>query len=850
MTDEKRPYPDDQDVRPPRRRTRLRITESAVDLHGSIGPARTSMSAVAEQGRGAPSSTDTSRTRPRCSACTAHWNAAEPPPDPRRGRGSPSRMSACAPHSQRSRLVPGGRADDRQVLRDWWPPSPSRHPRPRISTPCSTCSARPPAARRKGARRHRPRARLRDVAVADARPGPHRRAGGRAALPDGRSGRPRCCRIAVGSADDAQRMDRDAVRRNKVARRPFQPRDAPRAPRCRARRRLVLASGLRAGRTAIVTHSPGLARAEERARALAAARGVGLQPLAALRRGAPLPRAGHHARGSSGSSCATTTARSPSSPRATGTRARRSSRRALVAPRAGHGQRGDRCASCAPRGAHDHAGAPRPAPVLPLAAPVRDPERRAGHLRRDRRRVPRAAPHASSARWRSAACTAARPATSQALSIAVLRERDRRGHRRAASMSARAGRILLRRQLSQLPRWLDQARYNGPPRPSAARWSRCRATTRRTRRSRATGASSPTRPTARSCRSRSSSARSRCCAPTSTAGTTALVSRVAPGRPQRAEPRLGLQPVDLRRRRAASTYETSAGNQNFAKRYGQIGVLLCDLHGAATATGIAEQAGGPALADSKSAYNPVISADGRASPTRRCATAARASSSQRPGRARASRRAGARRRRALRRRLRARAVGRRHARRATRAARARGATRRRDVRGRGARPRQRRRCSRAGPTAQRRPADGPSADGRSRPTGASSRSRRRPRASARARQPGPVPARPRSRHARCASRPAAGLPLDPVVAERRRRGRVHRRTRRPLARSRVWNAATGQDARSSAAPSARPARWPTGGPGTRRSRRRTRVAFASTATNLGAAARRPARDLRARPAPR
>ena len=29
-------------------RTRLRITESAVDLHGTLGPARTSVSAIAE----------------------------------------------------------------------------------------------------------------------------------------------------------------------------------------------------------------------------------------------------------------------------------------------------------------------------------------------------------------------------------------------------------------------------------------------------------------------------------------------------------------------------------------------------------------------------------------------------------------------------------------------------------------------------------------------------------------------------------------------------------------------------------------------------------------------------------
>jgi AcrR family transcriptional regulator len=47
MTDEKRPY------RKRRRaeleqRTRQRITESAVELHGTLGPSRTSLSAIAE----------------------------------------------------------------------------------------------------------------------------------------------------------------------------------------------------------------------------------------------------------------------------------------------------------------------------------------------------------------------------------------------------------------------------------------------------------------------------------------------------------------------------------------------------------------------------------------------------------------------------------------------------------------------------------------------------------------------------------------------------------------------------------------------------------------------------------
>lgn len=63
--------------------TRQRITESAVELHGTLGPARTSMSAVAALA-GVRRST-LYRHFPDESAlfdaCTAHWMAANPPPD-------------------------------------------------------------------------------------------------------------------------------------------------------------------------------------------------------------------------------------------------------------------------------------------------------------------------------------------------------------------------------------------------------------------------------------------------------------------------------------------------------------------------------------------------------------------------------------------------------------------------------------------------------------------------------------------------------------------------------------------------------------------------------------------------
>jgi AcrR family transcriptional regulator len=64
--------------------TRLRITEAAVDLHGSIGPARTTISGVAERAgvqratvyRHFPDEDALFR------ACSSHWMAQHPLPDP------------------------------------------------------------------------------------------------------------------------------------------------------------------------------------------------------------------------------------------------------------------------------------------------------------------------------------------------------------------------------------------------------------------------------------------------------------------------------------------------------------------------------------------------------------------------------------------------------------------------------------------------------------------------------------------------------------------------------------------------------------------------------------------------
>jgi len=83
MTDQKRTY------RKTRRaaleeQTRLRITESAVALHEELGPARTSISAIADRA-GVRRST-VYRHFPDdealFAACSSHYGAANPPPDP------------------------------------------------------------------------------------------------------------------------------------------------------------------------------------------------------------------------------------------------------------------------------------------------------------------------------------------------------------------------------------------------------------------------------------------------------------------------------------------------------------------------------------------------------------------------------------------------------------------------------------------------------------------------------------------------------------------------------------------------------------------------------------------------
>jgi AcrR family transcriptional regulator len=82
MSDQKRPYRMTARAEL-QERTRLRITESAVELHGTLGPSRTSMSAVAEHA-GVRRSTLYRHFPDEAAlfvACSGHWAAQHPVPD-------------------------------------------------------------------------------------------------------------------------------------------------------------------------------------------------------------------------------------------------------------------------------------------------------------------------------------------------------------------------------------------------------------------------------------------------------------------------------------------------------------------------------------------------------------------------------------------------------------------------------------------------------------------------------------------------------------------------------------------------------------------------------------------------
>ena len=83
MSDQKRPYVMQRRAEA-EEQTRLRITESAMALHEELGPAYTTVSAVAERA-GVRRSTVYRHFPDEAAlfdACSSHWRALHPPPDP------------------------------------------------------------------------------------------------------------------------------------------------------------------------------------------------------------------------------------------------------------------------------------------------------------------------------------------------------------------------------------------------------------------------------------------------------------------------------------------------------------------------------------------------------------------------------------------------------------------------------------------------------------------------------------------------------------------------------------------------------------------------------------------------
>lgn len=183
----------------------------------------------------------------------------------------------------------------------------------------------------------------------------------------------------------------------------------------------------------------------------------------------------------------------------------------------------------------------------------------------------------------------------------ALREYARRGVRNG-SFSRRQAAILLDRQLRQLPRWLGQTRYNGPPRTLPGARAELPA---------ADFANNPSITADGSAvvfdayRARIPEARA--------AGEIHVMRHtVADAALERLDTSTGTVSSYNATVAAGGTrvvYEQADGNFNFAKRYGQMNVLATDLGRGLPARNVSHD--GVGLRGSRTAYNPSVSADGR-----------------------------------------------------------------------------------------------------------------------------------------------------------------------------------------------------------------------------------------------
>ncbi len=191
--------------------------------------------------------------------------------------------------------------------------------------------------------------------------------------------------------------------------------------------------------------------------------------------------------------------------------------------------------------------------------------------------------------------------TSAADTLRAMEERAVKGQ----AMPAAQGERLLARQLRQLPRWLQQTRYNGPPPLKQPRGSIATASNYSNN---AAFAGDGEHLVYESYDAKLAAAK--------TAGEIAVMSRSLTGAPfvasapdpgaVRHTPRSAYNPAVSADGRYVA-FESAEGNLNFAKRYGQMRVYVKD-----TRRGVTKLAPGiDYKSDPHSAYNPSLSADGQ-----------------------------------------------------------------------------------------------------------------------------------------------------------------------------------------------------------------------------------------------
>ncbi len=194
------------------------------------------------------------------------------------------------------------------------------------------------------------------------------------------------------------------------------------------------------------------------------------------------------------------------------------------------------------------------------------------------------------------------PGQVEAMSIAVLRERAHTGVEGKAFTHAQAQRLLAR-QISQLPRWLDQARYNGPPqtyRGALIALPHDYATNPAISADGRHVAYEAYRQKLPVAIKLGEIAVMRADLQT---GKDTIVSRLPHGGPNGPDPTSAYNAA-ISANGKKVMFESSPGNQNFAKRYGRIGIRLAQ-HGVKTRLDTPTHG-----VDSQSAYNPEISGDG------------------------------------------------------------------------------------------------------------------------------------------------------------------------------------------------------------------------------------------------